>query len=188
MLTRSGGAPTRTLVLVSALLAVAGGVLLWLGLTGPLQTPQDALEPVADGATVQVSDEGFSLWSQDPDAWETAVCSAGGTPLLRPTAAWSITVAGTDHHEVARSPRALLAGSYEVTCTPEQTLYAGPHAERTAPSPLRGPLGVAAGGTLLGLALVTAVAALLLHRRQRRLEAFRVPAHRLDPSLRSRGT
>ena len=122
MLTRSGGAPTRTLVLVAALLAVVGGALLWLGLSGPPQTPQDALEPVSDGATVQVTDDGFSLWSLDPDAWESTVCSAEGTPLLRPTAAYSITVAGTQYHEVARSPRALLAGSYALTCAPEQTL------------------------------------------------------------------
>lgn len=186
MLTRLGGAPTRTLMLVAALLAVLGGVLLGLGLAGPPPIPVDAVRPVAAGTPVEVGDDGFSLWSTDADAWQTAVCTADGTPLLRPVSAWSITVAGTTYHEVARSPRALLAGSYPVECTPAQTLYAGPHADRTAPSPLRGPVGVLAGSVLLALALLTGVVALVAHRRRRRLESWRVPAHRLDPSLRER--
>ena len=184
MLTRSGGAPTRVLLLVTALLALVGGVLLALGLAGPPPTPADAVRPLPADGTVQVGDEGFSLWSTEATAFEDATCDADGLPLLRPSAPWSITVAGTDYHEVARSPRALLEGSYTVTCTPEQSLYAGPHAERSAPSPLRGPLGVLAGAVLLGLALVVGVVALVLHRRQKKLESFRVPAHRLDPSLR----
>ena len=184
MLTRSGGPPTRGLLLVTALLAVVGAALLGLGLTGPPPTPTDALTQVQEGGAVEVGDDGFSLWSTDPRAFETAVCTADATPLLRPVEGYSITVAGTAYHEVARSPRALLSGTYPVTCTPEQELYAGPHAERTAPSVLRGPVGVMAGVALLAVALVTGLVALLLHRRQKKLEAFRVPAHRLDPGLR----
>lgn len=185
MLTRSGGAPTRALLLLTALLAVAGSVLLGLGLAGPQEISRGALAQLSADVPVEVGAEGVSVWSLQADAFGTAMCTAESTPLLRPVEAYSIMVAGTEYHEVARSPRALVAGPYAITCTPEQALLVGPHAERTASSAVRGPVGVLAGAATLALALLLGVVALLAHRRQRRLEAWRVPAHRLDPSLRT---
>lgn len=174
------GATTRLSVPLALVLAVAGAVLLWLGLSPAPQTPAEELAPLAQDGTVEVGEDGFSLWSDDPEAYQDAWCVADATPLLRPTGPWSLASGDRELHEVARSPRALPPGTYAVSCTPEQALVVGPHAELTAGWLLRGQVGVVAGAVALLLALVLTVVAVIATVRRRRLESWRVPPHRLQ--------
>ncbi|RIK14479.1 MAG: hypothetical protein DCC50_11085 [Acidobacteria bacterium] len=170
---------------VAALATVAGAVLLWLGLSGLAQGQEVRLAAPAQEVTVGVGADGFSLWSAGPAAYASAVCTAGGTTLLRPVDGYGVQVGGTTYHELARSPEGL-TGEVTVSCEPAQEFHVGPHAQATSSTGLRGTTGVLAGAALLALGLVLAGWSVVARVRRRRLESFRVPARRLDPGLPAR--
>ena len=75
---------------LAALVALAGAVLLGLGLRGLAAEPDLALGAPAEQVTVETDADGFSLWSADPAAYASTVCTAGGTTLLRPVEPYGV--------------------------------------------------------------------------------------------------
>lgn len=172
----------RVTAVVAALATVVGAVLLWLALSGLAQGQEISLGAPAQEATVEAGADGFSLWSADPAAYASAVCTAGESTLLRPVDSYGVQVGGTTYHELARSPEGL-SGEVTVSCEPAQEFRVGPHAQATSSAGLRGTTGVLAGAALVALGLVLAAWTVVAGVRRRRLESFRVPARRLDPGL-----
>lgn len=171
----------RTLWPLTALLALAGVVLLGLGLAGTAGRSGADMVGFHDGAQVEVPEAGMSVWSRSEQARTQVVCTAGGTTLLRPVEDFTTEVAGQTFHEVARTPDGFAAGTYPVTCGAAEEMYAGPYAPSTAATGLLGGTGVTLGLVLLPLALVCGLLAWASGRQGRRPEAGPSPlAYRLE--------
>ena len=181
MQTGYGADRGRVLGVLAALVALAGAVLLGLGLRGLAAEPDLALGAPAEQVTVETDADGFSLWSADPAAYASTVCTAGGTTLLRPVEPYGVVADGATSYELARSPEGLARGKHEVGCEPVQEFRVGARATATSPGVLGGGTGLLLGAALLALALLLGAAAVVAHLRRRRLESYRVPPHRLAP-------
>lgn len=172
---------SRTLWPLTALLALAGVVLLGLGLAGSAGRAGGDMVGFHDGAQVEVPEGGMSVWARSAQARTEVVCTAGESTLLRPVEDFTTEVEGQAFHEVARTPEELRPGTYAVSCGSAEDLYAGPYGPGTVATGLLGGTGVTLGLLLLPLALVCGLLAWAAGRRARRPEPGPSPlAYRLQ--------
>ncbi|WP_154402246.1 hypothetical protein [Ornithinimicrobium cavernae] len=163
---KTSGGPTRALGALGALCAVAGLVLLGLGLFGVLNTATPNMTGINSGQSVRIPDSGMSLWAEE-DVRNDVVCRVGDDVMERPTSTYSVDVGDREFFEVARTPSGLEADSYVVTCEgTDAGVYVGPNAARTSAPGLIGQLGLVLGGILLGLAVLLGLGALLTRSKE----------------------
>lgn len=181
MATSSTGDVRRVLWPVAALCALAGVVLLVLGLLGQANRPPVDLTGITPGQRVEMTEDGLSVWSRAPGTYLDTVCTADEATMLRPVAEYAVQVAGTRFYEVARSPEGLAAGSPAITCSTTDPVYAGPRADRTVATGLSGGTGIVTGSLLLLVGLVCGVLAVLAGRRRMPEGHGTIPLSRLMP-------
>lgn len=181
MVTSSTRDARRVLWPVAALCALAGLALLVLGLLGQANRPPVNLTGITPGQRVEITDEGLSVWARSADTYLDTVCTADGTTMLRPVSEYAVEVAGSRFYEVARSPEGLAAGSPAITCSTTDPVYAGPRADSTVTTGLRGGTGIVAGSLLLLVGLVCGVLAVLAGRRRMPEGHGTIPLSRLMP-------
>ncbi|QDO88281.1 hypothetical protein FNH13_07920 [Ornithinimicrobium ciconiae] len=163
---KSSAGPSKALGALAALLAVAGLVLVGLGLYGVLNTATPNMQGINSGQTVSVPASGMSLWAEE-DIRDDIVCQAGDATMERPTSTYSVMVGDREFFEVARTPSDLDADSHVVTCQgSDAAVYVGPNAARTTAPGLIGQLGLLIGAITLGVAALLGLGALLTRRKK----------------------
>lgn len=182
---RQPSAASRVLWPVTALLALAGVVVLALGMAGSAGRVTTDMVGFHEGQQVQVPETGMSVWSRSAESRAGVVCLLDGTPMLRPVSDFSVEVAGQRFHETARTPEDLAAGTYVLECPAAQTsgadeddagaagdqgadgrLYVGPYGPGAVATGLLGGAGVTLGLVLLPLALVCGLLAWAAGRKE----------------------
>ncbi len=163
---QQSGGPSKTLGALAALSAIAGLVLLGLGLFGVLNTATPNMTGINSGQSVQIYDSGMSLWAEE-DIRAEVVCQVDDAVMERPTSSYSVDVQDRQFFEVARTPADLDPGSYVVSCEgTDAAIYVGPNAARTTAPGLIGQLGLVIGGILLGVAVLLGLGALITRRQK----------------------
>lgn len=168
MTSRPTSSGARLLWPLAALLSLAGVVLLALGAVGTAGRASADLVGVNNGDQVSVGTQGLSVWSRTPQTREEATCTLGNTVLLRPVEDFSTTVAGTPFYEVARTPDDQGAGTFALSCSTDEAVYAGPFGPATVATGIMGGTGLTLGLVLLPLGLVLAILAWSAGRRRAR--------------------
>lgn len=153
------------LALVSGVLAV---LLIVLGVVGLARVATPNMQGFNAGATVTVSDSGASIYARSDAERTSTVCAASkdstSTTLERPTDTFSVDVAQSEFFEVARTPEALGAGSYAMTCEgTTAALYVGPSAPSTSASGFMGAGSLVTGVIFAVIALGLGILATILH-------------------------
>lgn len=147
----------KKLLAVPAIVAVAGLVLLFIGL---LSGPTVNLTQFTSGSNLSLSG-GFSVYSPTAADRTATFCTADGKTLPRPTRDFSVTADGTKYYEVARSSQ----DTATVDCSGNAgKLYAGDRADKISGG-LR-PVWIVLGSILLLLGVLALLALFLLGKKK----------------------
>lgn len=149
----------KSLLLVPAVVAVIGLVLLVLGLLSGW-----SLKPIrfSSGDNLSMTG-GFSVYSPESADRLATVCKVGSDTMGRPTKDFSVSADGTKYYEIARSFR----DTGTVTCTGNSgELYAGERADKIGAG--FHTIGVVLGGILLVLGIIGLVVLSLPRRDEGR--------------------